>query len=172
MLEGSDVRAAAARLPSGRKRPPCPGPRGAEAAGREGRDGGEGGRPPLAFCPPRGRATGGAEPREAAAEMAAATWEPAEEKEGQGFPSGPPARGGEGRMEGGSPREAPPAPAERRLRVSRGRGAPPSPRRLPARSPRGHPSVWGRGRRAACAPSSGEFFHSYLPYDRRRDFYF
>lgn len=40
--------------------------------------------------------------------MAAVTWELAEEdeEEGQGFPSGPPALGGGGRL----PREAPPAP--------------------------------------------------------------
>lgn len=54
MLEGSDVRAAAARLPSGRKRRRCPG-------GRR-----MGGRGTLGFCPPRRRATGGAEPGEAA----------------------------------------------------------------------------------------------------------
>lgn len=45
-------------------------------------------------------------------EMAAATWELAEEEEGQGFPSGPPALGGGGGDGGGGrlPRDAPPAP--------------------------------------------------------------
>lgn len=107
------------RSRSGRKRRPRPGRQGGrrEAAGRGA----------LAFCPPRGRATGGAERREAAerggAEMAAATWELGEE-EGQGFPSGPPAPGGGGGDGGGGgggrlPRDAPPAPAGR---VCRGWG--------------------------------------------------
>lgn len=59
MLEGSDVRAAAARLPSGRKRRRCPDPGGRRASGG-------GGGVTLGFCPPRGRATGGAEQGEAA----------------------------------------------------------------------------------------------------------
>lgn len=104
-----------------------------------------------------------------AAEMAAATWEPAGEKEGQGFPSGPPARGGERREEwreggrnGGSPREAPPAPE--------GEARPGGRRRPPARSPRGCPSrSSGRGgslRRALPvlpAPDTCLFFNKTHP---------
>lgn len=102
MLEGNDVRAAAARLRSGRKRRPCHG-----RAGGEKQAGGGGAR---LLPAPRARyrwsrPAGGS--GEGGTEMAAATWELAEEEEeGQGFPSGPPALGGGGRLH----REAPAAP--------------------------------------------------------------
>lgn len=69
--------------------------------------------------------------------MAAATWELAKEKEGQGFPSGPPALGGGGRLL----REAPPVP-EGELAGGRGSFVEqllslPRPRPPLTRSPRG-----------------------------------
>ncbi|XP_029867725.1 basic proline-rich protein-like [Aquila chrysaetos chrysaetos] len=88
--------------------------------------------------------------------MAAVTWELAEEdeEEGQGFPSGPPALGGGGRL----PREAPPAPegggsAGGRARGSLGGELPALPRPRPSlprqrppltRSPPGSASRGGK----------------------------